>query len=249
MNGPSRMESSVEPRHITQSEKGVSPARRGGKSALHVLTMTPFFPSAGDEVSGCFIAEQTRALDEFGVISSIIAVAPMYRRRKEPAPSAPADWVRYAQIPGNLGLSSAGRWLYMRLLLQAQRLHRERPIDVIHAHSALPCGQAAALLSRHLGIPFVVTVHGLDVFNSCFLGGIAARWRRKVSIDVYRAARSVICISGRVQRALRDGMGDDVPQCGSVQRYRYEFFFATAGRAAPATGNPNCWQLASRERT
>jgi glycosyltransferase involved in cell wall biosynthesis len=65
-------------------------------------------------------------------------------------------------------------------------------------------------LSRHLGIPFVVTLHGLDVFNSCFLDGIAARWRRKVSIDVYRAARTVICISGRVQRVLRDGMLEDV---------------------------------------
>jgi glycosyltransferase involved in cell wall biosynthesis len=204
------MESSVEPGPIAQFEKRVSPVRGEGKSALHVLTLTPFFPSAGDEVSGCFIAESTRALDEFGVTSSIIAVAPLHHRRKEPAPSAPADWVRYAQIPGNLGLSSAGRWLYVRLLVQAQRLHRGRPIDVIHAHSALPCGQAAAFLSRHLGIPFVVTLHGLDVFNSCFLDGIAARWRRKVSIDVYRAARTVICISGRVQRVLRDGMQDDV---------------------------------------
>jgi teichuronic acid biosynthesis glycosyltransferase TuaC len=204
------MKWSVEPGSIAQFEKGVSPVRGEGKSALHVLTLTPFFPSAGDEVSGCFIAESTRALDDFGVTSSIIAVAPMHHRRKEPAPSSPADWVRYAQIPGNLGLSSAGRWLYLRLLVQAQRLHRERPINVIHAHAALPCGQAAALLSRQLGIPFVVTLHGLDVFNSCFLDGIAARWRRKVSIDVYRAARTVICISGRVQRVLRDGMRDDV---------------------------------------
>jgi glycosyltransferase involved in cell wall biosynthesis len=204
------MESSVEPRPIAQSGKGVLRAGRGGKSALHVLTLTPFFPSAGDEVSGCFIAESTRALAEFGVTSNIIAAAPMHHRRKEPAPSAPADWVRYPQIPGNLGLSSAGRSLYLRLLVQAQRLHRERPIDVIHAHAALPCGQAAALLSRHLGIPFVVTLHGLDVFNSCFLDGIAARWRRKVSIDVYRAARIVICISGRVQRVLRDRMPEDV---------------------------------------
>jgi glycosyltransferase involved in cell wall biosynthesis len=229
------MKWSVEPRPIAQFEKGISPARGEGKSALHVLTLTPFFPSAGDEVSGCFIAESTRALDEFGVTSSIIAVAPMHHRRKEPALSAPADWVRYAQIPGNLGLSSAGRWLYLRLLVQAQRLHRERPIDVIHAHAALPCGQAAALLSRHLGIPFVITLHGLDVFNSCFLDGIAARWRRKVSIDVYRAARTVICISGRVQRVLRDGMLEDVDIRSTVVYNGTDTnFFSPAPGVAPS---------------
>jgi glycosyltransferase involved in cell wall biosynthesis len=56
-----------------------------------------------------------------------------------------------------------------------------------------------------LNIPFVVTVHGLDVFNACFRGGIPAAWRRKVSAEVYRAARNVICISGKVQEILKAG--------------------------------------------
>ena len=190
---------------LAHPENDVSPAKGAGKSAVHVLALTPFFPSAGDEVSGCFIAESTRQLEQFGVTSSVVAVTPMYYRRREPSPSAPADWVRYPQIPGNLGLSSAGQWLYARLLAHVARLHRENPIDVIHAHSALPCGHAAALLSRHLSIPFIVTLHGLDVFNTCFLGGVPAEWRRKASIGVYRAARTVICISKRVQRLLQDG--------------------------------------------
>jgi teichuronic acid biosynthesis glycosyltransferase TuaC len=172
---------------------------------VHVLTLTPFFPSAGDEVSGCFIAESTRQLEQFGVTSTVVAVTPIHYRRRLPSPSAPADWVRYPQIPGNLGLSSAGQWLYARLLAQVPRLHRENPIDVIHAHSALPCGHAAALLSRHLSIPFIVTLHGLDVFNTCFLGGVPAEWRRKASIGVYSSARTVVCISKRVQRLLQYG--------------------------------------------
>jgi glycosyltransferase involved in cell wall biosynthesis len=103
-------------------------------------------------------------------------------------------------------LSNAGRWLYARLLAEVPRIHKEKPIDIIHAHAALPCGHAAALLSRHLNIPFVVTVHGLDVFNNCFQSGTFANWRRKSSIDVYRAAQTTICISGKVERILRDGM-------------------------------------------
>ena len=196
--------------NIAHPENDVSPAKRTEKSALHVLTLTPFFPSAGDEVSGCFIAESNQQLEQFGVTSSVIAVSPIHRPGKKPNPSAPAAWVRYPQIPGNLGLSSAGRWLYARLLAEVPQLHRQKPIDVIHAHAALPCGHAAALLSRHLKIPFVVTVHGLDVFNTCFLGGVPAEWRRKASIDVYRAARTVICISAKVQRLVRDGMKGEV---------------------------------------
>jgi teichuronic acid biosynthesis glycosyltransferase TuaC len=153
-------------------------------------------------------------LEQVGVISSITAVTPIHHRRKKPNQASPADWVRYPQIPGNLGLSGAGRWLYARLLAKVTRLHRERPIDVIHAHSALPCGHTAALLSRRLNIPFVVTLHGLDVFNTCFLGGVPAEWRRKASIEVYRAAHTVICISERVQGLLRDGVEEGV--CSTV---------------------------------
>ncbi len=172
---------------------------------LHVLTLTPFFPSDQNEVSGCFIAEPIEQLKQFGVDSSVIAAAPIYYPRRRPSSTAAADWVRYPQVPGNFGLSTAGKLLYARLLRRIKKLHRVKRIDVIHAHAALPCGHAARLISRRLDIPFVVTVHGLDVFNTCFLGGIPAAWRRKASVDVYRAARTVICISGKVQEILRTG--------------------------------------------
>ena len=179
-------------------------------SGLHVLTLTPFFPFAGNEVYGCFIKEPIDHLAHLGIVSSVIAASPIHHPRKQPSPSAAAKWMRYPQLPGTLGLSSAGRTLFARLLMDVPRLHREMPIDVIHAHGALPCGHACALLSRHLGIPFVVSVHGLDVFNRCFQGGTFAKWRRDESVAVYRAARNVICISQKVQQILRDGMRGDV---------------------------------------
>jgi teichuronic acid biosynthesis glycosyltransferase TuaC len=174
-------------------------------SPLRVLTLTPFLPSEQNEVSGCFVAEPIAALAQFAIISNVIAVAPIYHPRKQMSLSAPADWVTYLQVPGNLGLSSAGKFLYARLLRGIQKLHKHRPIDLIHAHAALPCGHAAALLSSRLNIPFVVTVHGLDVFNNCHLAGIPAGWRRKVSVDVYRSAQIVICISNKVQEILKNG--------------------------------------------
>jgi len=182
--------------------------------ALHVLTLTPFFPSDQNEVSGCFIAEPLAQLKQLGFDSSVIAATPIHHAKKEPSSLAPAEWVRYPQVPGNLGLSSAGKLLYACLLGRVRKLHGVKRIDVIHAHAALPCGHAAALLSRRLNIPFVVTLHGLDVFNTCFLGGIPAAWRRKVSVDVYGAARTVICISGRMQERLKTGVPADT--CSTI---------------------------------
>jgi teichuronic acid biosynthesis glycosyltransferase TuaC len=192
--------------HLAQPQRDFSLAKGTGKSPLHVLTLTPFFPSAGDEVSGCFVAESLEQLKQSGIESTVIAVTPIHYVRKYPSPAAPAEWVRYAQLPGNFGLSRAGKFLYSRLMGKVPKLHAVKPIDVIHAHAALPCGHAAALLSKKMKIPFVVTLHGLDVFNTCFLGGIPAEWRRQVSVDVYRAAKTVICISGKVQEILKTGM-------------------------------------------
>jgi teichuronic acid biosynthesis glycosyltransferase TuaC len=175
-------------------------------SALHVLTLTPFFPSDKNEVSGCFVAEPIEQLRQVGFDCSVMAVSPIYYPRKYSSPSAAAEWVRYLQVPGTFGLSTAGCLLYARLLGRIRQLHSLKRIDVIHAHAALPCGHAAMLLSRHLKIPFVITVHGLDVFNTCSLSGVPAAWRQRVSVDVYSSTRNVICISGRVQQILKDGM-------------------------------------------
>jgi teichuronic acid biosynthesis glycosyltransferase TuaC len=173
---------------------------------LHVLTLTPFYPSHGDEVSGCFVAEALRPIQALGAASSVIAVDSIYHARRRSSEQSPADWISYPQLPGNFGLASAGNFLGAVLLRRVQRLHRHSPVNVIHAHAALPCGHAAAFLARRMGIPFVVTVHGLDVFNRCFQDGIAARWRRKTSLGVYADARKVICISEKIRQLLTDGM-------------------------------------------
>lgn len=178
----------------------------GTRPKPHVLTLTPFYPSHGDEVGGCFVAESLREIVARGAASSVIAVDSIYHARRKSNEEFPADWIRYPQLPGNFGLSSAGKFLGRVLLNRVKNLHRHSPVTVIHAHAALPCGHAAEFLSRRMRIPFVVTVHGLDVFNRCFQDGIAARWRRMSSLRVYARARKVICISDKVRQLLISGM-------------------------------------------
>ncbi len=156
------------------------------------------------------MAEPLRELKAQGVACSVIPVESIYHDGREASHEFPVEWIRYPRLPGNFGLSSAGKFLGSVLLSKVRQLHRRSPIHLLHAHTALPCGHAAAFLSRRLGIPFVVTIHGLDVFNNCFQHGITAEWRRKASCSVYQSASKVICISQKVQQLLLAGLGASI---------------------------------------
>jgi len=185
-----------------------SEARPFAQRNLHVLTLTPFFPTHRDETSGCFVAEPLAALASAGVENTILAVEPLYRPKSRASVSAPAaQWIRYFAIPGGIGLSTAGAFLYARMIAMIRELHRRRRIDVIHAHAPLPCGHAAMLLRRELDIPYVVTVHGLDAFSKMQVSGRAGEWCRRISQRVYRSAARVICISERVRKEVLGGAG------------------------------------------
>jgi teichuronic acid biosynthesis glycosyltransferase TuaC len=175
---------------------------------MHILTLTPFYPTAEDDASGCFIAESVGELERQGIESSVIAVHPVHRAHSASAPKAPrAISKKYFSIPGNAGLSTAGRFLHAGLRSHVRQLHRHKPVSVIHAHAALPCGQAAMLLARELDVPFVVTVHGLDAFSARQVLGWFGRNCSQASRAVYCAAARVLCISERVARCVREGIG------------------------------------------
>jgi glycosyltransferase involved in cell wall biosynthesis len=173
--------------------------------AVRVLTLTPFYPNTGNPAGGCFIAEILPWTQDLGIRNEVIAVRPAHRDRVSGETyEIPCRWKRYVCVPGNPGLPSAGRWLAQSLSPAIQRMQSEHAIDLIHAHAALPCGDAAERLGRKFGIPFVVSVHGLDVFSERQAGRIFGRWCRQVSERVYRSARAVICISDQIRRCVAD---------------------------------------------
>ena len=178
---------------------------------MQVLTLTPFYPTARDDAAGCFIAEPLRMMEERGVQSHVVAVQAFYRAGIHPSPSAPpASWIRYPSLPSGIGLASAGAFLYANLISRVRKLHRSQPIDLIHAHAALPCGHAAALLGRELRIPFVVTVHGLDAFFINQVSGYAGECCKRVAQFVYRSASQVVCISDKVCDQVLQGAAGPV---------------------------------------
>jgi len=173
---------------------------------FHVLTLTPFYPTDGDDASGCFVAEPLDTLAKIGINNAVFAVQPFYRRAGRPASTGQtAQWFRYFSLPGVLGLPAAGAFLFARLVPVIRELHRSRPIQLIHAHAPLPCGHAAMLLASELQLPYIVSVHGLDAYSTQQVQGRAGEWCRRISRRVYRSARRVICISEHVREAVLEG--------------------------------------------
>ena len=197
---------SFSPVSLHSSTPGESASFRDSPRRLHVLTLTPFYPFQGDETAGCFIAEPLKWLDRAGITNSVMAVRPIYRGRIRPETTIPpAHWAYYLAPPGGTGLAISGAFLYSRLLPQIRRLHAQHPIDLIHAHAALPCGHSAALVAGEIGIPYVVTVHGLDAFSTVQVKGMAGNWCRRISTKVFRDAKRVICVSERVREQVESG--------------------------------------------
>ena len=179
---------------------------------LHVLTLTPFYPSELDDAAGCFVAEPLEALAKAGVVNTVFAVQPAYRsglRARECGWRT--EWLRYLSVPGGLGLPTAGAFLFARIVGRVRELQKLHPIDLIHAHAPLPCGHAALLLSVELGLPYVVSVHGLDAFLTKQVSGRAGEWCRRISQRVYRSSRRVICVSERVREQVLEGAGTGCP--------------------------------------
>jgi len=221
------------------SETSAENAHSLPRSNLHVLTLTPFYPTAEDDANGCFVAEPLASLAKLGVQNSVFVVTPFYRALDLPHAGAPAaSSTRYPAWPGGTGLASAGAFLFAVLLGRIRKLHARTPIDVIHAHGPLPAGHAAMLLGQELKVPFVVTVHGLDAYADRQVSGRAGRWSRNLSGKVFQAADRVLCVSERVRERVLAG--------AASAKAAVVYNGADPERFAPACGSKNV--AASREK-
>jgi len=207
---------------------------------LHILTITPFYPTALDDADGCFVAEPLPFVARSGVYNTVLAVQPVYRRKKRSgsqAPAAgqpiPAEWVRYFALPGGLGLSSAGAFLFARIVSRVRKLHQRHPITLIHAHGALPSGHAAMLLNAEMAIPFAVSVHGLDAFSTVQVSGRAGAWCGRISQRVYASSRRIICISEKVRERVLEIMGRNCRTSVVYNGVDPEAFAPDAAAASP----------------
>ena len=184
---------------------------------MKVLVVSHLYPSPGVE-RHLFVHEQLLALRELGVEAHVISPTPYaprvlwrderQRRRGEKPREAvrdgiTAEYPRFLQPPKRLLFDRLGDFAYRSVCSLPSVTAGEW--DLIHAHQALPDGALAQRLAADLRVPWVVTVHGADVYQHFRMGGAVERRAR----SVLGAADAVMANSSAVAGLLNGVVAPD----------------------------------------
>lgn len=191
---------------------------------MRALVVAEFYPRAHDPVLGIWAHRQAVAARDAG---ADVRVAVLYR--PIPPRADPGALGRYLRQPPRTRLdgitidyvpfvspprsASYGRWGAWAAPALAAYLHaRRRSFDLVHAHNAVPAGDAVR--RARIARPLVVSVHGGDVFFT------APRHGEQSVRRVFEAARLVLANSHGIARkatalGARDTkvvhLGSDIP--------------------------------------
>ncbi len=152
---------------------------------MRVAVVAEFYPRRHDPVLGVWAHRQALAARDAGAELSVFVLHRVVPPRRElwalvalaRQPSLedldglPVRYVRYLSPPRGRGYARWGAWAAPAL---GRALRSAGPFDLVHAHNAVPAGDA--VMRCGLGIPLVTSVHGGDVLwtNSRVPGGAAA---------------------------------------------------------------------------
>lgn len=178
---------------------------------MKVLVVSHLYPSPGVE-RHLFVHEQNRALQALGVDVRVVSPTPyaprllwrdprQRRRGQKPRHAVrdgiAAEYPRVPQPPRRLLFDRLGDLAYP--FARRAAIVRGGAVDLVHAHQALPDGALAQRLAGELGVPYVVTVHGADVYQHLRRHGAAGRR----AAAVLGGASAVMANSSAVARLLR----------------------------------------------
>lgn len=109
---------------------------------------------------------------------------------------------RFLVGPGTSLYAIESSAYYRGVVREADRLQRERPFDLIHAHFIYPDGVVAHRLAARYGVPFVVTEH------APWTGWLDRRGVARAALPAARAAAAILAVSSSVERTIRAYAGD-----------------------------------------
>jgi glycosyltransferase involved in cell wall biosynthesis len=198
---------------------------------VRVAVVSEFYPRARDPVLGVWAHLQALAARDAGADVRVLAlhrpVPPRAQRRRLRALAALARQPRRARLDGIevryvpflapprwRTYGSWGAWAAPTLSRALARLHREWPFELVHAHNAVPAGDAVRRWRRGRAMPLVVSVHGGDVLWTAPRFGDAAVGRTLGAADLVLANSNGIAAKARALGAGATrvvALGTDVP--------------------------------------
>ncbi len=183
---------------------------------MKVLVISHMYPSSINPTYGIFVHKQINALKNQGCEVKVVSPVPyspwplpLLRKKWEIYATTPRQefiaglevmYPRYLEFPGSLLQAYSGYFMYLGLRKLINRIYERFPFDLIHAHVALPDGQAASLLKKKFKVPTVVTVHGQDFqatmnkSNSC----------RKMLFKTLNTVDKIITVSSKLKNLVLD---------------------------------------------
>jgi glycosyltransferase involved in cell wall biosynthesis len=147
---------------------------------VKILVVTEYYPRADDPVLGVWAHRQAVAARDAGADLRVLVLhrpipplAAVRSRDGQAARSAlrqpgrvaldgiEVSYLRYLSPPRPWSYQSWGAWAAPALLPALRRIRRSFRFDLVHAHYAVPAGDAVRRASR--SAPLVISVHGHDV--------------------------------------------------------------------------------------
>jgi teichuronic acid biosynthesis glycosyltransferase TuaC len=192
---------------------------------VRVAVVSEFYPRAHDPVLGVWAHRQALAARDAGADVRVLVLhrvvpasaephklrglATLLRQpRRATLDGLAVEYVPFVSPPRSRSYGSWGSWAAPTLNRALRKLRREWPFELIHAHNAVPAGDAL----RDADVPLVVSVHGGDVFFT------APRFGDERIRTVFERAALVLANSEGVRRMIPTRntrvvhLGTDVPE-------------------------------------
>lgn len=228
------------------SVPSATPSPRDLTRPLRVCVVAEFYPRADDPVLGVWAHRQAVAARDAGCDVRVLVlhrpvppratrprdlVRVLRRMRAQPRETVldgvPVRYVRFHSPPRERSYGSWGRWAARPLRRALLRLHREFAFDVIHAHNAVPAGDAVrrACASGPLAsVPVIVSVHGGDVY---FTARRSPQGEQAVRASFSSCALVLANSAGTADRCLELGaertrvvrLGTDLPDPDAIEHW------------------------------
>ena len=192
---------------------------------MRVAVVAEFYPRAEDPVLGVWAHRQAVAARDAGadvevfVLHRLVpskadaaggrALASLRAKLRQPRETEldglRVHYLPFVSPPRGMSYGHWGAWAAPVL----KRALERASFDLVHAHNAVPAGEAA----RRAGAPYVVSVHGGDVFHT------VKKWPKPVQRGLSAARLVLANSSGTAELAKRAGardprvvrLGTDVP--------------------------------------
>ncbi len=179
---------------------------------MRVCVVAEYYPRRRDPVLGVWAHRQALAAHDAGAEVRVLAlerplppastlasarrltralVGAARQPRHDTLDDLDVEYVRFVSPPRDRSYATWDRWARGPLGKALDKLHADWPLDLVHAHYALPAAGAALAFTEQEGLPLAVSVHGGDV-----LGPLVSTPQARARVGgVLRRASVVLCNS------------------------------------------------------